>query len=357
MSNVRVQTRLQTMQTAWVNLGRVMVLGIGGVLVARGQLELGALVSFLGYAGGLYGPMQTLLGLYVTVRRAEFGLSVFSNVLDAEDSVPDAPRALPVQRLLGKIEFDDVSMRYGAEPGGAWALSGVSLEIAEGEFLALVGPSGAGKTTLVDLILRLHDPSSGVVKIDGRDLRTLSQRDLRRQLGIVAQEPFLFDDTIAANIRYGSPDASDAEVERAAHAAFAHDFVARLKEGYATRIGRGGSQLSGGERQRIAIARTFLKDPSVVLLDEPTSSLDVESEHAVHRALETLTRGRTTIVVAHRLSLTSRADRVVVLAGGKIIEHGPPQVLLRAGGPYQRMFRLWSEDHGASHLPATVLAV
>jgi ABC-type multidrug transport system fused ATPase/permease subunit len=223
--------------------------------------------------------------------------------------------------------------------------------------LALVGPSGAGKTTLVDLILRLHDPCSGVVKIDGRDLRTLSQRDLRRQLGVVAQEPFLFDDTIAANIRYGSPDATDAEVERAAHAAFAHDFVARLKDGYATRIGRGGSQLSGGERQRIAIARTFLKDPAVVLLDEPTSSLDVESEYAVHRALETLTRGRTTIVVAHRLSLTSRADRVVVLAGGKIVEHGPPQVLVRAGGPYQRMFRLWSEDHGASPLPATVLAV
>jgi ABC-type multidrug transport system fused ATPase/permease subunit len=192
------------------------------------------------------------------------------------------------------------------------------------------------------------------VRVDGHDLRALSQRELRRQIAIVSQEAFLFDDTIAANIRYGSPDASDAAIETAARAAFAHEFVSRLPLGYATQIGRGGAQLSGGERQRVAIARTFLKNPAIVLLDEPTSSLDVESEFAVHKALERLAAGRTTIVVAHRLSLTARADRVIVLSGGKIIEDGPPKKLRSANGPYQRMLHLWRSDHapGAGDDPA-----
>jgi ATP-binding cassette subfamily B protein len=345
-SAVRTQTRATAAQAIWVNLGRVVVLGVGSLLVARGELALGSLVAFVGYVGGLYGPAQTLVGLYVTARRAELGLSTFFKVVDAEDSVPDSPLTIPPGQLRGAIELERVSFKYGAaEANAPPTLDDVSLAINQGEFLALVGHSGSGKTTLVDLILRLHDPTSGVLRVDGHDLRHVSQAHFRRQLGIVTQEPFFFDDTVAANIRYGRPDASLAAVERAARAALAHDFVSRLPDGYQTRIGRGGAQLSRGELQQIAIARTFLKDPAVVLLDEPTSSLDVESELAVQRAVGRLSLGRTTIVVSHRPSLVARANRIVVLSGGKVVEDGPPHRLLASNGHYRRMMKLWNTNH------------
>ncbi|WP_437587663.1 ABC transporter ATP-binding protein [Sorangium sp. So ce1000] len=351
LRSIGLQTRLSAGRSVCVNIGRVVLLGVGGLLVLRGELGVGTLVAFLGYVGGLYGPAQTLLGVYETARRAEVGLSAIFGVLDAEVAVADAERAVIPERIRGDLELDQVSFRYQHAAGRA-VLDGISLSIRAGEFVAVVGPSGAGKSTLADLLLRLHDPISGAIRIDGHDLRALSQRGLRRKLGIVTQEPFLFEDTIEANLRYGSPDATSEALRAAARAASADEFIERLPLGYQTLVGRGGVALSGGERQRLAIARTLLKDPSVVILDEPTSSLDIESETAVQRAIERLSRGRTTLLIAHRLSTTMRADRVVVIDGGRVVEQGPPAALLRRGGAYRRMMDLWRahEPSGAKGL-------
>jgi ATP-binding cassette subfamily B protein len=340
---VDLGTRLGAARGLCVNAGRVAVLGAGGVLVAEGRLGVGTLVAFFGYVGGLYEPAQTLIGLYETARRAEVGLEVIVSVLDAEDAVPDAADAASPGEVAGEVELDRVTFRHDPTSSARPALADVSLRIRAGERVALVGPSGAGKSTLGDLILRLCDPSVGAVRLDGRDLRELAQVELRRKIGVVTQEAFLFEDTIEANIRYGTPSASCEEVRAAAQAAHADAFIRRLPRGYETRVGRGGVALSGGERQRIAIARTLLKDPALVILDEPTSALDVEGELLVLRAVERLARGRTTILVAHRLGATLRVDRVVVLEGGRLVEEGPPAVLLQRGGAYARMMRLWRE--------------
>jgi len=203
--------------------------------------------------------------------------------------------------------------------------------------VALVGPSGAGKSTLAQLLSRFYDPDEGRILVDGRDLRELDPRWLRRQIGVVSQEPILFSGTVADNVRYGRPDASDAEVEAAARAANAHEFVARFPDGYATRVGERGVQLSGGQKQRVAIARAVLKDPRVLVLDEATSALDAESEHLVQEALERLMRGRTTLIIAHRLSTVVGADRVVVLDGGRIAQLGSHAALMAEDGPYRRL--------------------
>lgn len=340
LSGVHLSTRLSVGKNFCANAGRVAVLGVGGVLVARGVIGVGTLVAFISYVGGLYGPAHALLGLYETTRRAELGLETIFGVLDAEDSVPDPENAVTPEALRGDITFDRVTFDYDRSTSRAPALSDVSFHIRAGDLVAVVGPSGAGKSTLADLMLRLHDPTAGAVLLDGHDLRRLSQQALRRAIGIVTQEPFLFEDTLAANIRYGSPDATPADVRAAARAAQCEPFVDRLRAGYETRVGRGGVHLSGGERQRIAIARTILKDPSLVILDEPTSSLDVESEAAVHLALGRLARGRTTVLIAHRLASTARADQVLVLKAGRVVQAGPPAELLAAEGPYRQMMRL-----------------
>lgn len=341
MRSVRLQTGLSAGRGLCVHIGRVAVLAAGAWLAIRGQIGLGTLVAFLGYVGGLYAPAQTLLGLYDSVRRAELGLEVFFSVLDASDAVPDRADAIAPDSVVGEVRFDHVTFRYDGGADGRPALDGVSFTIRPGELVAVVGPSGAGKSTLVDLVLRLHDPFAGSVLVDGRDLRMLSQRALRRRLGVVPQEPFLFDDTVAANIGYGKPGARAEEIERAARAARAHEFIERLPRGYDTLIGRGGVALSGGERQRLAIARTILKSPSIVILDEPTSALDIEAELAVQSAIESLSAGRTTILVAHRLNTTLRADRVLVFEGGHLVEEGPPAELLARGGVYRRLMSLW----------------
>jgi len=345
LGSVRESTRLSGARTLFCNLGRVAVLGAGGVLVLHGKMSTGTLVAFLGYVGGLYGPAQTLLGVYEATRRAEIGLSTMFGVIDAEDAVPDPAVAHPIPALRGEIELDRVTFRHGGAAAERPALDDVSLHVQAGEYVAVVGPSGAGKSTLMDLILRFHDPSAGVVRIDGVDLRSLRQRELRERIGIVTQEPFIFADTIEENLRYGSPHATAAEVHAAACAAQCAAFIERLPHGYATRIGRGGVQLSGGERQRLAIARTILKDPAVVLLDEPTSALDAEGELAVQSAIERLAKGRTTILVAHRLTTTLRAHRVVVLDAGRIVEDGSPAALLaHAEGHYRQMMRLFRRE-------------
>lgn len=338
-----VGARLLGARTLSGNIGRVAVLGVGGVLVLRGAVGAGTLVAFLGYVGGLYGPVQTLLGLYETVRKAELGLDAIFGVLDAPDAVPDPPSPKAIPDLQGHIDLDHVTFAHA--PSARPALDDLSLRVRAGEMVAIVGSSGAGKSTLMDLLLRFYDPSSGAVRIDGHDLRAFPQRALRRKIGVVTQEAFLFEDTIEANIRYGSPGATREEVMEAAESAGCARFIERLPRGYDTRIGPGGVLLSGGERQRIAIARTLLKDPAIVLLDEPTSCLDVEGEIAVQEAIDTLAKGRTTLLIAHRLAATTRADRVVVMEEGKIVEEGAPEALaLRAGSRYRKMMRLW---HGS----------
>lgn len=342
LGSQKVVARLVSARTLAGNFGRVAVLGVGGWLVIQGKIGPGTLVAFLGYVGGLYAPAHALLGLYETLRKAELGLDAVFGVLDAEDAVPDPPSPRAVPELRGDIEIDHVTFSHGGSSRPA--LADLTLRIHPGEMVAVVGSSGAGKSTLMDLLLRLYDPCSGAVRIDGHDLRAFAQRGLRQKLGVVTQEAFLFEDTVEDNIRYGSPHASRREVLAAAEAARC-GFIDRLPRGYETRIGAGGVLLSGGERQRIAIARVLLRDPAIVLLDEPTSCLDVEGEIAVQQAILELAAGRTTLFIAHRLAATTHADRVVVLEEGRLVEEGPPEELMsRPQGRYRKMMRLW---HGS----------
>ncbi|WP_237216702.1 ATP-binding cassette domain-containing protein, partial [Falsiroseomonas oryziterrae] len=258
--------------------------------------------------------------------------------------VPAKPAVLP-RPVRGALAFEGVRFAYPTRPAQP-ALDGVGFEVAPGETVALVGPSGAGKTTLFQLLLRFYDPQSGRIALDGMDIATLDPAELRAQLGLVPQEPLIFGATAAENIRYGRPDASDAEVRRAAEAAAAHGFIEALPQGYATPLGARGVTLSGGQRQRIAIARAILKDAPVLLLDEATSALDAESERDVQRALERLSHGRTTLVVAHRLATVRRADRILVLESGRIVAAGTHDELVREAGLYARLAALQFADAG-----------
>jgi ATP-binding cassette subfamily B protein len=310
-------------------LARAAALGIGSVLVLQGEATVGTLVAFLGYMGGLFGPVEGLTGVYQTLRRASVSLEAIDSILDAPETVRDAPDAIDPGGLRGAVSFERV--RFGYREGES-ILDGIDLEIRPGEMIALVGPSGAGKSTLISLLQRLHDPVSGVVRVDGRDLRDLRQHSLRRQIGVVMQDALLFNDTIARNIAYGRASASREEIEAAARAANAHDFIMRLPDGYESVVGERGGLLSGGERQRVAIARALLKDPPILILDEATSALDAESEALVQEALGRLVRGRTTFVIAHRLATVVSADRILVLKDGQIIEEGThPELLAREG--------------------------
>jgi ATP-binding cassette, subfamily B, bacterial len=311
---------------------RVAALALGGVLVLRGEITVGTLVAFLGYVGGLFGPVLGLSGVYKTLRTARVSVDEVYAILDAQDLLGDAPHAQEVSHVRGEIELSRV--RFGYHPGGPPLLDGIDLTIRPGEWVAVVGPSGAGKSTLVALLQRFYDPSEGAVRVDGRDIRELKQISLRRHIGVVLQDPLLFNESVLDNIAYGCPDAKFSEIEAAARAANAHGFVSRLPDGYHTVIGERGSRLSVGERQRIAIARTLLKDPPILILDEPTSALDAESEQLVQQALDRVTKGRTTLVIAHRLATVVHADRIVVLRGGRIVEQGSHAELLARGGYY-----------------------
>ncbi len=312
-----------------------LVLWYGARLVARDALSAGALTSFLVYALFVTMSLWVLADLWADLHRA---LGAAERVFELQDRVPALPArggAAP-PRVEGHLSLEAVRFSYPARPGSP-VLRGLDLDIRAGEIVALVGPSGAGKSTVAALVARLYDPDGGRIRLDGRDLRELDPHWLRQRIGAVSQEPILFSTTVADNIRYGRPQATDAEVEAAARAANAHEFIAAFPGGYATPVGERGVQLSGGQKQRVAIARALLKDPRILLLDEATSALDAESERLVREALERLMAGRTALIIAHRLSTVMGAHRVVVLEAGRVVQHGSHASLLREDGPYRRL--------------------
>ena len=323
---------------------RLSVAAIGVWLVLRGNGTVGILVAALQYVSSLFGPIQSLTNVYSTVRRGRVSLEGVREILDAPDPLADAPDAREIVVARGAVRFDGVSFDYG---DGRPVLRDISLSVAPGETVALVGPSGCGKTTLVSLLERLHAPTGGRILVDGVDLRDCTQRSLRAQVGTVMQDVHLFHDTVLANITYGRPDATREQAEAAARAANAHEFIERLPQGYDTMVGERGAGLSGGQKQRIAIARALLKDPPILVLDEATSALDNESEALVQAALKRLTRGRTTLVVAHRLSTVVDADRIVVLREGRIEAIGTHAQLMAQGGYYARLFSRHARGHEA----------
>jgi subfamily B ATP-binding cassette protein MsbA len=331
-------------------LETVGVLGVAGIIwyggwqVMHGTMTSGTFFSFLTAVFLMYNPVKRLASANNSIQQA---LSAAERVFAVLDVPTEAAQDTGVRDLDGvrsAIELRDVSFRYeGVE---TWALQDISLTVKAGEVLALVGSSGAGKTTLVNLIPRFYDPTKGAILIDGVDLREIRLAALRRQIGIVSQETLLFDDTVRHNIAYGRDDVTDDAIIEAARAAYAHDFIMRMPNGYDTLIGENGVKLSGGERQRLAIARALLRNPPILILDEATSSLDTESERMVQMALANLMKGRTTFVIAHRLSTVQRASRIVVLAGGRIVEIGRHEDLLAGAGTYQRLYQMQFQDGG-----------
>jgi len=338
----RTDAHTNALQGLAAAAARLSVAALGAALVLRGQGTVGALVAALQYVGGLFGPIQGLTGVYSTLRRARVSLETVGSILEAPDPLADVPGAQPLVVQQGAVRFEDVSFDYG---DGRPVLQGVSLDVAPGETVALVGPSGCGKTTLMSLLERLYAPTGGRITVDGVDIAGCTQRSLRSQVGTVMQDVHLFNDTILANIAYGTPGATRAQAEAAARAANAHEFIEKLPKGYDTVVGERGAGLSGGQKQRIAIARALLKDPPILVLDEATSALDNESEALVQAALKRLTRGRTTLVVAHRLSTVVDADRIVVLRGGRVEAIGTHDELLAQGGYYARLFARHARHH------------
>jgi ABC transporter fused permease/ATP-binding protein len=312
-----------------------LVFWYGGRLLARGEILPGQLMTFLVYTLMVAMALGGLADLWADFMRAAGAAERVFELLDRPPAIPAQGGAAPA-RVDGEVRLERVGFAYPTRPD-VRVLDGVDLTLAAGEVVALVGPSGSGKSTVASLMLRLYDPQEGHVRFDDHDVRALDPRWLRGHIGTVAQEPILFSTTIAENIRYGRPGASDADVEAAARTANAHAFVSQFPEGYATLVGERGVQLSGGQKQRVAIARAVLKDPRVLILDEATSALDAESEHLVREALERLMRGRTTLIIAHRLSTVMGANRVVVLDGGKIVQSGPHARLVTEEGLYRRL--------------------
>lgn len=319
--------------TLATEVGLLVVWVFGIWLIAEHKVSVGVLAAFLSYIGRFYLRLDSMSRFVSVMQKAAAGAKRIFDILDRVSSVPQARNPIKPGRIQGRIEIRQVGFRYGNRQ----VLQGLNLEIAPGEMIGLVGHSGSGKSTLLNLICRFYDVSEGSIKVDGTDLRKLDIEAYRRNIGVVLQEPFLFFGTIADNIAYGKPDATREQVVDAARAAHAHEFILRLPHGYDSLVGERGQALSGGERQRISIARALLIDPRVLILDEATSSVDTATEREIQKALDNLVRGRTTIAVAHRLSTLRKADRLVVLERGRVIEEGPHDELIAREGAYFRL--------------------
>jgi ATP-binding cassette subfamily B protein len=320
-------------------IAMAVMLLIGGRMVLRGSLTIGELTAFVLYINAFFQPVQQLVQLYTQYQQAKAAVGKIRGLLATAPSVPQSRTAIELPPVQGAIVFDDVS--FGYLPGRP-VLSDITLRIAPGETVACVGPTGAGKSTLAKLVTRFYDPDAGHIRIDGYDLREVTLSSLRRQIGVVPQEPFLFAGTLRDNIAFARPEASDAEVWAAIDAVGLRDLVERSPDGLDTPLHERGQSVSSGERQLLALARAFLAEPRVVVLDEATSSLDLHSELRVEAALDVLLDGRTAILVAHRLSTAMRADRIIVVDDHRILESGSHTELLAAGGPYATMFATWS---------------
>ncbi|QIR84072.1 ABC transporter transmembrane domain-containing protein [Paracoccus sp. AK26] len=344
LTRIRTRAVMTAIVIFLIFVGVIGVLWIGARDVQTGVMTAGQLVQFVIYAILVASSTGALSEIWGELQRAAGATERLGELLSAEDALTDPARPLPLPRpVRGQITLDGVSFRYPTRPDVS-ALDDVSLSIKPGETVALVGPSGAGKTTVIQLIQRFWDPASGRVTLDGIDLRDMARADFRQAMALVPQDPVIFATTALENIRLGRPDAPPSEVEAAARAAHAHDFITTLPQGYDTPLGERGVMLSGGQRQRIAIARAILRDAPVLLLDEATSALDAESESLVQAAVQRLSENRTTVVVAHRLATVKKADRIVVFDGGRIVAQGTHDALVSEGGLYARLARMQFTD-------------
>ncbi|HXD64407.1 MAG TPA: ABC transporter ATP-binding protein [Solirubrobacteraceae bacterium] len=325
----------------------VEILVIGGIQALNGHTSTGVVFAFIAALNNFFDPIQQLSQLYTTYQSGMAALDKIFALLDEQPELVDAPGATELGQIRGEVSFDDVSFRYGSDPEGAWALRDVDLTIAPGETVALVGETGAGKSTFAKLVARFYDPTEGAVRVDGHDVRAITAHSLRSQMGMVPQEGFLFSGTVRDNLAFGRLNATEAQLRDAASAVGADDFIMALPQGYDTQVGERGVQLSAGQRQLVAFARALVADPRILVLDEATANVDVHTESLIEEGLRRLVTGRTAIVIAHRLSTIRHASRILVMEYGRIVEQGTHDELLAAEGRYWQLYRDWAEQAAA----------